>query len=263
MRVKEIISELFVKPNISWEWTVKNAHRAKAEFTIGDVKYFFSAVSHTPFVWEVEFRALVNRTQRYGITGTGKSAIVMSTIVDIMRDFLSEYNGDINQLVFTADEESRRSLYRAMIKRLLPTWEFNESETGEFRLSRPTVQTEAMNMNCFTANFKKCKQILNGEYTLTATPGFLGYGKPKQGSVSKHFRITASTCDGEVVGIVEFDQNSDALVADSVHIQPAHRRKGIATAMYKFAKELGNDISPSQSQTGQGKDLWSKLSKTL
>jgi hypothetical protein len=48
------------------------------------------------------------------------------------------------------------------------------------------------------------------------------------------------------------------LEAKELAIQPEHRRKGIATEMYRFARELGNDITPSRLQTDMGKQFWNK-----
>jgi hypothetical protein len=46
------------------------------------------------------------------------------------------------------------------------------------------------------------------------------------------------------------------LEAIDLSVDTYHRRKGIATAMYQFAKELGNDIIPSTKQTPNGKAFW-------
>ena len=37
-----------------------------------------------------------------------------------------------------------------------------------------------------------------------------------------------------------------------------YRRQGIASAMYNFARMLGNDVKPSRLQTHQGQDFWQK-----
>ena len=60
------------------------------------------------------------------------------------------------------------------------------------------------------------------------------------------------------LGFGNFENINDSLEALDLHVDPKHRRKGLATAMYKFARELGNDIAPSSKQTAMGKLFWTK-----
>lgn len=48
------------------------------------------------------------------------------------------------------------------------------------------------------------------------------------------------------------------ILAGYVRVDDEWRRKGIATAMYNFARELGNDIKRSTIQTPDGKAFWNK-----
>jgi len=120
--------ELF-SPGKKWQWSFTGSEEAVAEFTVGDVPYQFYAYtfSENPTVWEVEFknasRDIRQRSSKFGLTGTGNSAEVMGTVVDILREFLQRYQGSINELTFTADEPSRQALYTRMAKRLLPDWD--------------------------------------------------------------------------------------------------------------------------------------------
>lgn len=113
---------------------------------------------------------------------------------------------------------------------------------------------ELVNPKVFHRGFERSMEY--GPYTLVATPGYFRYGQ-KPGEPSDQFRIEARK--GRVmVGWVNFENIDDNLEALDLHIDPKHRRKGIATAMYKFAKELGNSISPSSKQTAMGKLFWNK-----
>lgn len=145
MKSHEFITELFKNPKISWEWKILKNSDARADFTVGDIDYSFVAYAHDPSnpeSWEIEFR---NNTSvkdtgfpnRFGITGTGNSAIVLSTVVDIMRSFLSIYRGQIDNLIFSADEPSRRSLYTRMIKSMLPNWALFYTDAKHFVLVPP------------------------------------------------------------------------------------------------------------------------------
>jgi ribosomal protein S18 acetylase RimI-like enzyme len=119
------------------------------------------------------------------------------------------------------------------------------------------IVTELVNDKVFYTDFNKQKPILNGQYILHASAGYVGYGS-NNGYKSEQFRIVAKTATGVEVGWVNFENKDGKLEALDLSIQPAHRRKGIATEMYKFARELGNDIAPSKLQTSMGKQFWSQ-----
>jgi ribosomal protein S18 acetylase RimI-like enzyme len=119
----EKLEELF-QPGKKWQWEFKGSEEAIATFHVGEVPYLFHAYG-ADGQWEVEFKRdgkKLDRTQKFGLTGTGNSAEVMSTVVDIMREFLVKYKDKIEVLIFSAKEDSRQGLYARMIKRLLPDW---------------------------------------------------------------------------------------------------------------------------------------------
>ena len=116
---------------------------------------------------------------------------------------------------------------------------------------------ETVNKKVFTQGFEQERPILDGEYTLVAKHGYLPYTKP-QTMNSKQFRIEAKTKKGVVVGWVNFENVDDNLEALDLGITEKHRRKGLATAMYKFARDLGNTIKASPKQTALGKKFWDK-----
>jgi ribosomal protein S18 acetylase RimI-like enzyme len=119
----EKLEELF-QPGKKWQWEFKGSEEAIATFHVGEVPYLFHAYGADGH-WEVEFKRdgqKLDRTQKFGLTGTGNSAEVMSTVVDIMREFLDKYKDKIEVLIFSAKEDSRQGLYARMVKRLLPDW---------------------------------------------------------------------------------------------------------------------------------------------
>jgi 8-oxo-dGTP pyrophosphatase MutT (NUDIX family) len=147
MRAKEFLKELFA-PGKKWQWSFTGSEEAVAVFHVGDIPYQFHAYTYAdenPTAWEVEFknatRGQSGRSTKFGLTGTGNSAEVMSTIADIMREFLQRYQGSISELTFTADEPSRRALYTRMAKRLLPAWEIVQSGKN-FTLVAPETVNE-------------------------------------------------------------------------------------------------------------------------
>lgn len=129
MRAQEFLKELF-QPGKDWKWSFQGSEEAVAVFQIGDIPYMFHAYG-ADGEWEAEFKqhgSKLSRTQKFGLTGTGNSAEVMSTVVDIMRSFLEKYRDKIQVLTFSAKEDSRQGLYARMVKRLLPDWTMTQKD---------------------------------------------------------------------------------------------------------------------------------------
>lgn len=116
---------------------------------------------------------------------------------------------------------------------------------------------EIVNTSVFRRGFEKTKEILDGKITLVASHGYIQYSSTKKINTSHQFRIEARK-GKEVIGWVNFEQEGDHLEAMDLVVHEKYRRNGIATEMYKFAKELGNSISPSKRQTPLGKAFWNK-----
>ena len=126
-----LIKELF-QPRKDWKWSFTGSEEAVAVFHVGEIPYMFHAYG-ADGQWEAEFKqhgSKLSRSQKFGLTGTGNSAEVMSTVVDIMRAFLEKYKDKIEVLTFSAKEDSRQGLYARMVKRLLPNWAM--SQEGEY-----------------------------------------------------------------------------------------------------------------------------------
>ena len=141
MRIKEIITELFNQP-VPFTWVEQRAFSAVANFKVGDIPYRFTAHENDPGKWEVLFGidrsyAKQHGLSQYGVTGTGNASIIMATVVNIMKEFLDAYLHKIQDLTFSADEESRQKLYARMIRRLLPGWEIKQEGGYFFTVSRP------------------------------------------------------------------------------------------------------------------------------
>jgi hypothetical protein len=131
------ITELFA-PGKEWKWSFRGSEEAVAVFRVGEVPYMFHAYGANG-EWEVEFKrhgSKLARMQKFGLIGTGNSVEVMSTVVDIMRAFLTQYKDKVTTLVFSAKEDSRQALYARMVKRLLPSWKMHQ-EDNMFILKSP------------------------------------------------------------------------------------------------------------------------------
>jgi GNAT superfamily N-acetyltransferase len=116
---------------------------------------------------------------------------------------------------------------------------------------------EAYNPRVFRRGFEAHKEF--GRYRLTAKAGYIPYVLGKFVTQSHQFRVEAHL-GRQLVGWVNFEIIDDHLEALDLVVEPQHRRKGIATAMYRFARDLGNDIAPSSRQTAMGKAFWATKS---
>ena len=144
LMAEEELTELFA-PGKPWKWDYNSDTEAEATFVIGDIQYRFYAFRNpgSKNIWEVEFRIVEggDPENRYGLTGSGNSVQVMSTVTDILRAFLAKYQNKIAVLVFSAEESSRQALYARMAKKLLPDWKFGLLQ-GEFALTAPSTNSD-------------------------------------------------------------------------------------------------------------------------
>lgn len=110
--------------------------------------------------------------------------------------------------------------------------------------------SEIFNPQVFTRGFEKERN--HGRYRLVARVGRMPYSPDRRAMRSDQFRVEAWR-GRSLVGWVNFEIIDDHLEALDVVVEPQHRRKGIASAMYQFARDLGNDIQPSSKQTALGR----------
>jgi hypothetical protein len=147
MRANEFITEVFEPGKKNWDWHRRTSEEAIAVFRVGDREYMWQAFVHggrygtsNKTKWEIQFRLIRDYDKDpgdldlFGKTGTGNSAEVLSTAVDITRAFLEYYGLDkVEEITFNAKEDSRIALYAKMIKRLLPDWDLysrKDSQNG-------------------------------------------------------------------------------------------------------------------------------------
>lgn len=185
MRASQFITELFNTPR-SWTWAFKGSEEAFARFWVEDVPYLFQAYNspRNPRIWEIEFSVsdgpVKTSKKEYDLTGTGNAALVMSTVVGIMKEFLSEYKDKVDVLKFSADEESRRALYARMMRRLLPDWGHHQQD-GDFILKSPaflaaqsgqkSVFAEARQRTIYESIDPTQRDLIDVAEWLNASPG--------------------------------------------------------------------------------------------
>lgn len=277
MRATEFITELFQQSTVPWVWGPRSSDEAFVSFTVGQQNYRFYASNSPddPEEWEIEFAATSKYSNGpskdklkydYDLNGAGSGALVMSTVVSIMREFLKEYKHKISSIQFSAKEKSRQKLYTRMLQRLLPSWTFSRSidslsGSEKYLLTKPSDITEAINTDIMHRNFKHQQQI--GDYTFKA--------KSVRFNRQKIVLLRISCYKGkEEIGYADFEikgpghgrGSESRLESDMTWVSKDHRQEGIASTMYAYAKMLGNDIAPSSIQLPSGKKMWDAWEKT-
>lgn len=122
------------------------------------------------------------------------------------------------------------------------------------RINFKTFISEKVNDSLFKTGYEKKKVLDNGRFLL-ATCGICTKGEPE----SNQFIIRVYDENKPLpLGHVTFLRVGDHLEAQDVVVQPKFRRQGLATEMYKFARELGNTIKKSNKLTPLGQAFWSK-----
>jgi hypothetical protein len=111
-------------------------------------------------------------------------------------------------------------------------------------------QRGAVNPEVFKEGFEKLKNLANG-FSLKA----VGYGRGME--------VRLHAPDGSHVGTADFSPEYISRASDERNLEsgmtiidPPYQGKGLAGEMYKFASELGNDVSASKIQTLDGKKMW-------
>lgn len=156
MRANEFVTEVFEPGKKNWEWARLGHNEVSAFFKVGGREYLWQAFVQRPKKWEIQFRLIrkpdtdPDELDLFGATGTGNSAEVLSTAVDITRAFLKEYGLDkVEEITFVAKEDSRIGLYAKMIQRLLPNWDlykkYDEDYGMQFTLTDPRAYDKPEN----------------------------------------------------------------------------------------------------------------------
>jgi uncharacterized Zn-finger protein len=86
--------------------------------------------------------------------------------------------------------------------------------------------------------------------------------------VTKHSNYTslpviAYDDSGSKIGQVYFNSdetnNKNKLTSSDTSVKPNWQRKGVATAMYQYVKDLGYEVLPSSNQTPDGEEFFKSL----
>ena len=124
-----LLHEVFTRV-LPWAWNKEESRSgyAEANFGVGNQRYTVTFMEYVGYDepteqgdvpgWVVDFGLDTDDyDKRFGINRAGNATTVFATVIDIITDFINQHSGSLD-LHFSADEPSRRSLYRAMIKRM-------------------------------------------------------------------------------------------------------------------------------------------------
>lgn len=131
-----------------------------------------------------------------------------------------------------------------------------EKTLDPFKKGSGSRQRGAINPAVFREGFEKIKELAGKPFKLVAYATRDEYGPV--------FRISARKSDGAEIGSADFIPTRGGLKrlperdlqSALTEVDPQFQRQGVATEMYKFAHELGNDVIPSTAQTVEGKAMW-------
>ena len=127
--------------------------------------------------------------------------------------------------------------------------------------------SELINPDIVDPNFHAEKQIDTsvGKLTLVAkniaagnVPQFVVNVMNDEGKSIGYFRFVVADYrpDKKLFGFKIKSKSDPYVVGGNISVWREFQRKGIATQVYKFVRELGNDIKPSTRQTADGKAFW-------
>ena len=132
----DTVTEMF-QSGKNWQWTNNTPNTvgtAEARFEVGGIPYRFRAQKQAHGIWHLAFSNQGPGRSSYGRTRDGNSIEVFSVVVDIMRSLLKTRGQEIEELNFEADADdpARATLYRKMLRRLIPDgWDYSYEWDGE------------------------------------------------------------------------------------------------------------------------------------
>ena len=163
----------------------------------------------------------------------------------IFAQYWDEYEGDLDSIIAEVDPKELQVIYS----------ELQSAAENE-------GLTEKLNPQSLTRGFVKEKDM--GWYKLVAVGDAISRGVDDPPTMTIR-AMSDKTTIGELQLKIAHGQylannpGAEALVASGVYVEPEYQRKGIASSMYQFAKELGNDVIASFDQSDDAKAMWAGM----
>ena len=124
----------------------------------------------------------------------------------------------------------------------------------QFWEKNPEMALEEINPDMRNPGFKHQQEI--GDFILTAET-IKGPHMTKL-NITCHDRYDME----DIIGTVDFWVGTKALTSGLTWVAYERRKQGVASAMYAYAKMLGNDVKPSRCQLPAGKGMWDAWKKS-
>jgi len=128
---KHYITEILDKP-LKWKEFIKQPTRRQASFDVGDFGYVITilisdqgiakrmgekAKMSVEFTLGSEGGVAKGQGQKHDILKTGNAGVVFATVIDYTKHVVKQEN--IGTILFSGKEESRKSLYKTILKRMV------------------------------------------------------------------------------------------------------------------------------------------------
>jgi len=168
------------------------------------------------------------------------------------------FNRALKKQQNSPENKADREKFQQELDRIMPPPKKPEDDTEKqvTEKTSPEIFNRPKNAPIFST---KPEKIGNYIFDASEFEGSMVYGKDAKGLVVKAY--DPKTMD--VIGSASFvlvrkkGKNGDSwLESDETKVQEKYRGKGIATAMYQYAKNLGNDIKPSPYKSSAGGEMW-------
>ena len=116
---------------------------------------------------------------------------------------------------------------------------------------------EVINPDSVKPGFTKEKWIM-GKYLMKAKAIENPENPNVQGIVVKVYdpETTSSWLRSAGIGSARFIVIDDHMEVSFTNVSDEYQRQGIASAMYQFARELGNEVQPSRARSDDAKAFW-------
>ena len=127
---KQYITEILDKP-LKWKEYVKNDTSRKAHFDVGEYTYTIwirlgnkrqaeilgePRKMHLEFMLDAEGGVDKGNDDKHLILNTGNAGAVFATVIDYTKHVVKQE--EVKEILFSGKEKSRKSLYKAMLKRM-------------------------------------------------------------------------------------------------------------------------------------------------
>jgi GNAT superfamily N-acetyltransferase len=232
--------------------------------------------------WHVAF----DRGHSQEVTGEGDAQRIFATVLHAIQQFIGKEHPD--KVYFSASKkvepgqnsESRANLYSRMVKRYASALGYDAviddfgRDSVMYILNKKQTVAEKVNPEMAEKDFHAEKDIdILDVGTLKLVAHGMDTDYPHQfmvevinqeGKKVGHFRFVMMKYNPEkrnMFGFKVANKEDPYVIGGNVSVWDEYQKKGIATEVYRFVKELGNDIRPSTTQSPAGKAMWKSFDR--